>query len=114
MNKTKSQLEKDLAVSLAGVARLKAEDERVRRVLCDMLDNVEYKPNDYGYTSKPKREVVVESWEGVAFLIGELKADANYHMCIEARELLRSENDKLKAKIRHLTEPKVSPNQVEQ
>lgn len=104
---TIKELELQLAIQKAENGRLRAEDERLRRVLCDMLDHVEYTKEGYAYSNLgSKRTVVIESWEGIAFLIGELRADADYSINISRREELTRENEELKNKLNDLLSPK--------
>lgn len=83
---------------------MEAEDIRVRKVLSELLDSYEYKTS-YGYSNSPEKTVKVRSWEGIAFLIGELKADADYSMCIEAREELKREVELWKKRVNDLENP---------
>lgn len=105
MKLTKEQLIKDKAILEAKLENRITEDNRVREVLSELLDSYEY-TQEYGYSNSKIKKVLTRSWEGIAFLIGELKADANYAMCIEAREDLKVENNVLKQRIHDLEKPK--------
>lgn len=85
------------------LTRMVDEDHRIRSVFSEMLESYEY-TQEYGYSSK-SRKVSVMSWEGIAFAMGELKADADYSCVIEARESLKRENAELRERIMRLEHP---------
>lgn len=80
--------------------RMEAEDERRRNVFSDLLDNVEYTANRYlGYSSLPERgdrKVITAQWEEIFFMMGELKADAEYSLCLHREQEAREEANKLR------------------
>jgi hypothetical protein len=82
--------------------KLKDNDEKVRETLSDLLDSYEYKTNFY---ARDEKTLVVQSWIGIGFLIGELKADANYSNAIEAREELKREVSFLREELEKLKNP---------
>lgn len=45
------------------------------------------------------RTVILQDWIGIAFLIGELKADANYSILLEGERSIKEENQQLKETI---------------
>lgn len=107
---TKESLLKDNARLNSKLDSWIVEDAERRKVLSELLDSYEYVSNEYGYSNNSKkRQILVRDWLGIAFLIGELKADADYAMCIEARELLRNENNTLKQEIYNLKNPPLTP-----
>lgn len=83
--------------------RMEAEDERKRGVFSDLLDNVEYIDNSYlGYSSKSdrvKRKVITAQWEEIFFMMGELKADADYSLCLHREQDARMEATKWRAEL---------------
>lgn len=104
---TKEQLVKINEEHVRRIDFLKYEDERTRAVLSELLGSYEFQVERW--SQKTEKNVKVQSWLGIAFLIGELKADADYAMCIEARETLRKENDNLRRKIDELQNPPKKP-----
>lgn len=98
MKLTKEQLIKSNAILDQENRELLAEDKRIREELTALLTGYRKNPFSYGH-DKPS----TESWMSISFLIGELKADADYSMCIQASEdlktqikILKDENYKLK------------------
>lgn len=81
------------------------EDRRLREVFSNLLDSAEY-VQEYGFSHSKERKVVVQSWEGIAFMIGELKADADYSCVIEAREMLKREKGELLERLHQLENPR--------
>lgn len=97
---TKTDLIKEVAALKALLQNEQTRDDSRRAELSDILDNVEIEPGSYGPRS---RRVITASWVRIAFLIGELKSDANYSIMLEKmrgleRELsyARHELDKVK------------------
>lgn len=82
------------------VKMLQSEDERMRTVFSELLDSTYYENDFYG--SRKEKKTKVLSWEGIAFLMGELKADANYSCVIAGRDEFREENHILKTRIKEL------------
>lgn len=102
---TKEELIKENAVLEEKIKNWVKEDLSCRTTLSELLNSYEYKESEeYAYT-KSKKQLYIRDWLGIAFLIGELKADANYAMCIQAREDLKVENQFLTEKIRRLENP---------
>lgn len=99
--KTNERLENKLKV-------FESEDLRVRTVFSELLDSTYFESDFYG--SRKEKKVKVLSWEGIAFLMGELKADANYSMVIQGRDEFREENRFLKEQIKNLEHPKPKEN----
>lgn len=83
--------------------RMEAEDERKRGVFSDLLDNVEYiDDSSFGYAPRHgvgKRKVITAQWEEIFFMMGELKADANYSLCLQREQDARMEATKWKAEL---------------
>lgn len=102
MKTTKEKVIKENSVLEARIKHLEAEDLRVRKVLSDMLGSYEFSSSAFYAREKV---ICVKSWEGIAFMIGELKADADYACCIKAREDLRREVDRLLSENRELKNP---------
>lgn len=102
MKTTKEELQKEAHKWRTLYEELEKRDIITRTTLSDLLDSHEY-TQEYGYSSKTSKKVVVRDWLGIAFLIGELKADSNYSTLIKTnnglvqeREMLRTEIDALK------------------
>lgn len=85
------------------VKQLESEDLRIREVLSGLLDSYTFETDFYG--GRKEKKTVVQSWEGIAFLMGELKADANYSMVIQARDEFINDNKMLKDRIMELENP---------
>lgn len=85
---------------------MKAKDESLRKTFSDLLGQYSYE-NRYGSSNQDKK-IEVCSWNKIAFLIGELTADANYSCCIDAREELKREVQDLKDEIYRLNHPEKS------
>jgi len=67
-------------------------DQKVRENLTQILKY--YPSNDsYGYGARTPN---VMTWLDIAFAMGELRADANYSMLLESREIMRREIEELK------------------
>ncbi len=109
MKTTKEQLQKENAVLQEKLANFHENDKNRRQVFSELLDSYEWR-EEYGYPKKTKT-IIVRDWLGIAFLIGELKADADYAMCIHAREGLKQEVNQLKQRIYELESPKPLTNQ---
>jgi hypothetical protein len=107
MKPTKENLVKENAVLTEKIKLLETLDQKRRTTLSELLDS--YSINRDEWTNRTKKEVDVKDWMGIAFLIGELKADANYAMCIEAREELKREIGMLKQHIYKLEHPDLIP-----
>lgn len=104
---TKEELIKENGKLYGQVERLQLDDKTRRIELSGLLDNYEWEiEREYGYSSSKKTKKVIDaSWLEIAFLIGELKADADYAMCIQAREDLKKENADLRERIKQLEFP---------
>jgi len=76
---TKDSLIRENAVLAAKIERINKADEARRSVLSELLDSYEWVQDIYSNYPK-KKQPVVRDWLGIAFLIGELKADADYAM----------------------------------
>ena len=104
INVTKASLEKvntEFAYRLEAAER---EDLERRKILSGLLDS--YETIRERYSDRDERKLVVQSWLGIAFLIGELKADANYSLLLEGKENLLRENAELRERIYRLEHPK--------
>ena len=87
------------------LSRMVSEDLRLREVFTDLLvENRAYITNDNWGTVRREKTPTLP-WEGVAFMVGELKADADYSCVIEARESLKRENAELRERIMRLEHP---------
>jgi hypothetical protein len=106
---TKEELIKENATLTEKLVRMKLDEENTRKVLSELLDSYEWIAKGY-YNPERDKKVIVRDWIGIAFLIGELKADADYAMCIQAREALRNENEALKEEIYNLKNPPKKTN----
>jgi len=84
-----------------------ADDSIRRKEFSKLLDNYELSTG-YNYGTQ-KKELVIASWLEIAFMIGELKADANYSCVIEARERLKQDNQRLLERILDLENPPPTP-----
>lgn len=96
-------LEKKIAVLEADIRNFEEGDTRRRTILCELLGSYVKKEPTYTYDSGPKVDVL--GWMGIAFLIGKLKADANFSQLIESRNNLRRENDDLREELYKLKNP---------
>jgi len=102
---TKEQLQKQNTILEEKLTRMVDEDRRLREVFSDLLDSSEF-VQEYGFSHSKERKVVVRSWEGIAFMIGELKSDADYSALIEKLENLKKENLSMAAHIHQLENPR--------
>ncbi len=92
-------LKETVAQKDATIKALKDNDLHVRMKLSELLDatysekpyTIKQRFNAYSYPGE-KKEKQPQDWLGIAFLIGELRADANYSCVIEARESFRRES----------------------
>lgn len=91
---TKEQLLKKNAELEKSIEFYKSEDTRLREVFSDLLNSYEF-TQEYGFGSGKRKDLVVQSWEGIAFLIGELKSDADYSLCLEREKELKQEINRL-------------------
>lgn len=91
------------------LSNMKDVDQLVRKDLSKLLDSYEFNDDDYRFGSGRKKELVIASWLEIAFMIGELKADANYSCVIEARETLKNDNQRLLDSIHELQNPEPTP-----
>lgn len=88
-------LKETVAQRDATIKALKDNDLHVRTKLSELLDAFkhEYETNVFGQRLRSGEATKVpQDWLGIAFLIGELRADANYSCVIEARESFRRES----------------------
>ncbi len=99
---TKEQLEIKNAVLIQKIEARDKEDFSIRETLSELLDGYE-SSKPFGYSNEKK--VLVRDWLGIAFLIGELKADADYAICIQNNNRLRNEIEELQHKIKVLEIP---------
>jgi hypothetical protein len=107
MKQTKEVLVKENAILKAEITRLNALDEDRRKTLSDLLDSYEYVPEFYNSysNSKGKRQLNVRDWLGIAFLIGELKADADYAMVLQSRDHFQKEAETLRRQLEEIKNP---------
>lgn len=99
----KDDLIKENARLMAEVEALNREDETRRKELSALLNSYDLYVDKW--TGRKDKAVAVQSWLGIAFLIGELKADADYSCVLEARENFRRENEELHREIKDLKNP---------
>ena len=94
LQREKEELERKVAYQADIIKQQDADDLKVRTELSELLGSYKIKyENNYGmHREEGTKEVEVQSWIGIAFLIGELKADANYAMVLEARDRFRDES----------------------
>lgn len=103
MSKTKTvaALEDELAAAEKKIEKLeqKVEDKKefekhIREQFSKLLGSIRYvRPQfDYLHSEPAKEETVTLSWAEIAFRVGELHADANYAMTLEARDEFRRES----------------------
>jgi hypothetical protein len=104
MKTTKESLVKENAVLKAKIENIEALDLKRREVFSELLGSYEFTGDRFGYGNYQKK-ILVRDWLGISFLIGELKADADYAIAIENNTRLRNENESLKAEIKNLTHP---------
>jgi hypothetical protein len=104
MKETKEELKRINTIQAEKLKILEQETWRIRRVFSELLDSWEYVQNSFGVTGG-KRETKIQSWEGIAFLIGELKSDAEYSCVLESRNILSGECERLKMRIKELEHP---------
>ena len=77
------------------IKALKDNDLHIRTKLTELLDAFkhEYETDVFGQRRGSGASTKIpQDWLGIAFLIGELRADANYSCVIEARESFRRES----------------------
>lgn len=86
--KTKEELVKENTLLEQKLSERGKEDLRIRTELSELLDSYTETTDRFG-GGGVERKINVQSWLGIAFLIGELKADANYSMVLEAKENFR-------------------------
>lgn len=109
MKTSREEILKENATLRERIEQKRLEDENVRKVLSGLLDSYEY-TQEYSYSNRKEQKILIRDWVGIAFLIGELKADANYSMVIETREILRREKNDLEQKLFQLQNP--TPNKI--
>lgn len=103
MKTTKDQLTKENATLTQKLENFKEQDLARRTVLSELLESYEW-TSEYGYSNKTQK-ILVRDWLGIAFLIGELKADANYAMVLESKQRLLEEVDRLRREVMELKNP---------
>lgn len=103
MKKTKEDLIKENAELSLIIKQNEVDDLKRRTTLSGLLDSYEWKVD--AWDNKKTSVIHVRDWLGISFLIGELKADADYAMCIQARDQLRNENEMLRMRIKDLEFP---------
>ena len=104
---TKKELQEENGLLKGKLSILASKDLELRTSISEMLDSFEFEKEPstasfYWNPSKAKRFLKVQEWLGIAFLIGELKADANYSIILQARDELRMENEQLRKTIQEL------------
>jgi len=104
MKTTKEELVKENAVLNQKLEGLNAKDFEIRKELSECLDSYE-NVREFGYT-QATQSVNVQSWLGIAYLIGELKSDADFSLNIEREKMLRQENEELRRKIHEFENPR--------
>lgn len=104
--KTKVDLEKENTKLESTLEDKIKKDKDLRTVFADLLNAVEYERDRFSgsYDSKT-RKIRDITWYEIAFLIGELKADANYAMVIESRDMFRNNLDEAEKEIFNLKNP---------
>jgi hypothetical protein len=97
---TKVELEKMVTTLEVKLLHAEDEDKRVRQVFSELLESYYYESsNNSFYNNRDKKALDVQSWEGIAFMIGELKADANYAILLERLEVEKKDNLELRAEL---------------
>lgn len=100
---TKEQQKNEIVKLSLEITILKEEDLRLRKVLSDLLKSYTIKsPGLYGVRGEQTKELKVLSWEGIAFRIGELNADANYSILLQEKDRINRHNLYLEGKIEEL------------
>lgn len=105
LQREKEELEKKVEHLDGIITRQERDDEQLRITFARMLESyapvrpVQYElvhRNAFGDMVSDRTEqskMPVPNWHEIAVLIGELKADANYAMILEARDNFRRESD---------------------
>ncbi len=108
MRQTKDSLLKQNLEFSMKIGLMEATDLKMRTILSELLGSFEYTTSsDYGFSGRNKdKKVDVKEWVGIAFLIGELKADADYSILISEKVSLQNQNDNLRQRIIDLETPK--------
>jgi len=94
MKVTKEKLVKENSMLEGNVLFYEKQDTRLRKEFTGVLGVNCRQPH--------MREPDTLSWEEIFFKMGELKAEANYHMILESRDILHRENIKLKTELDQL------------
>lgn len=114
MKKTKEQLIKDNAVLEKEATQLKEEDLKIRTTLSELLGSFkEEKDPIIGMWSGRPKVVDVCDWLEIAYLIGELKADANYSCVLDKASDLERTVSFLKRENETLKNPKSEKEELE-
>ena len=100
--KTKDQLIKEIAILEEKNKQLLKQDLDVRTDLSALLGKHYFESESWGGESEKK--VDVQTWIGIAFLIGELKADAHYSLVLESKKHLETNIDMLRGTIQKMRE----------
>lgn len=97
--KTKEDLLKENAQLIEKLEVALLADRSIRENLTSVLL---YLPKVYNSISSIKPATM--SWIDIAFNMGELRADADYSMLLEGREMMRREIEELKRQLNPLPE----------
>lgn len=103
MKQTKEQLLAENAKLTSKLEAWEANDRKLRDDFADLLDQYEWIKEYYSYD---KKKVLTNlSWHKIAFLVGELKADANYSILLEEHRRGEKQNMELMEEIHRLKNP---------
>lgn len=109
MKTTKGLLIKRNAVLEQKIEAMVKTDLEIRETLSELLDSYEYDFNRWD--NQKTKKIDVKDWLGIAFLIGELKADADYAIVLESKKRLSEENLEFRRRIEDLQNSKsTTPN----
>lgn len=98
---TKEKLKIDLEKANAVIDRWAEKDKRLRQEFSNLLND---SPRERDYYGRFEKEAKLMSWEEIFFKMGELKSDADYSLCISAREELKRENQELQEQVNNFHE----------
>lgn len=91
MKTTKEDLIKENATLSKKVEEFGDKDRALRVELGELLD-IYHRPNAFQYQDRDE----IPSWYKIAYMIGELKSDADFSCVLAGRNMLREENERLK------------------
>lgn len=90
---TKEKLIENLAIANSEIRRLMDEDHNIRKSLSELLKSFDFSRDKW--SGNTEKTLCIQNWIGIAFMIGELRSDADYSLTLEKCQ--RIENDLTRA-----------------